>query len=358
MPYFPKCPVFLDAMSFWSHTSFRQPSFLSAQPLLFALIGLFSVLIIGCDNGNQANSGTAKTAFVAVTQIVEKPRWNAVREGVKVALADAGYKDGETLRWEWRSAKGSPVTAAQIAQKYARAKPDVIVAIAPLSAQLVTQATQTTPIVFSAVTDPLSTDLVKNVDRPGGNATGVSDRFPIDQQLALIKEILPQAKAIGIIYSATENQAVSLVKEQAAEQGFTEVKEATVLDVNEAVGAARSFVGAVDAIYLPTDRVVSPAIESVVQVGQDNDMPVFASGIDAVERGAIASLSFNYYDIGLQTGEMVIKVLRGSRPGDLSVEYINVVQLSVNPSSAKEMGVALPDVVTERADTVVESQTL
>jgi len=345
-------------MSFWSQTIFRQAGFPSVKSLLFALVGLFSALLIGCGSGNQANGGTAETAFVAVTQIIEKPAWNAVREGVKAALANAGYKDGETLRWEWRSAQGSPVTAAQIAQKYAWAKPDVIVAIAPLSAQSATQATKTTPIIFSAVTDPLSTNLVKNVNRPGGNTTGVSDRFPTNQQLALIKEILPQAKAIGIIYSATQNQAESLVKAQAVEQGFTEIKEAAVLDVDEAAGAARSFVGSVDAIYVPTDRIVTPALESVIQVGQDNDVPVFASGINAVERGAIASLSFNYYDIGLQTGEMVAKVLRGSRPGDLSIEYVNVVQLSVNPSSAKEMGVTLPGAVIERADKVVESQAL
>ncbi len=327
--------------------------------LLIAFVGLASSILISCGNGNQVNGGTAETAFVAVTQIIDEPAWNAVREGVKAALADAGYKEGETLRWEWRSARGNPVTAAQIARKYAWAQPDVIVAIAPLSAQSATQATQTTPVIFSAVTDPLSISLVTNVDRPGGNTTGVSDRFPTDQQLALIKEILPQAKTLGLIYSATEDRSknqVALVKEQAAEQGFTEVKEVVVLDASEVVDAARSLVGAIDVIYVPTDRVVTPVLESVVQVSQDNDVPVFASSEGAAERGAIASLSFNYYDIGLQTGAMVTKVLRGSRPGDLSVEYVDVVQLSVNPSSAEEMGVTLPDAVIERADEVVESQ--
>lgn len=324
--------------------------------LLLASIGLLSAVLVSCGSGNQVTGGTTETAFVAVTQIVKHPFWNAVRDGIKDSLAEAGYKDGETLRWEWRSAKGNPATAAQIAKKYARANPDVIIAIAPLSAQTIVASVKTTPVIFSAVADPVSANLVRDARRPDGNVTGVSDLSPIEQQLALIQEILPEASVLGILYGAEEEDSIKLVdlgKALALAQGFTEVKEAIVSEPVEAANIARSLVGTVDAIYVPADSTVTPALASVVQVGRDNDMPIFAGDVSGVERGAIASIGFNYYDIGRQTGDMVSKVLQGSRPSDLPVEYINVVQLAVNPASAAEMGVTLPETVIERADRIV-----
>ncbi len=316
---------------------------------------------MSCGSRRQVAGGTTETSFVAVTQMIENPSWDAVRDGVKDSLAEAGYKEGETLRWEWRSAQGNPATAMQIARKYAWANPDVIVAIAPLSAQSTADATKNIPVIFSAVTDPVSTNLVQNTDRPDSNITGVSDLYPTDRHLALIREILPNAKSLGLIYNAEDKGAeslVTLVKAQASEQEFFDIKEATVFTPDGVIGAARSLVGTVDAIYVPTNNAAISVLESIVQVGRDNDLPVFAGDANAAKRGAIANISFNYYDIGRQTGAMVAKVLKGRRPGDLSVEYINTVQLSINPSSAKAMGVTLPDAVIERADMIVESADL
>ncbi|MGC1308047.1 MAG: ABC transporter substrate-binding protein [Phormidesmis sp.] len=327
------------------------------QFLSWAFVGLASTVLIGCAGGNQTAGGTDALPFVTVTQMVEHPSLDAVRDGIKDALADAGYQPEKSLRWEWRSAQGNPATAAQIARKYAGARPDVIVAIATLSAQAAVSAAGNTPVIFSAVTDPVGANLVKNAKKPGGNVSGVSDLSPIDQHLALIKEILPEAKALGVIYGANENNAMSLVnlvKEQAPEQGFTEVKEATVASSSEVAGAARSLVGSVDAIYIPADDMVISALESAIQVGQDNALPVFAGDAESVESGAIAGISFKYYDVGRQTGEMVVEVLKGSRAGDLPVEFVKTVQLFVNPTAAAAMGVTLPEAVTNRADKVVE----
>ncbi len=321
------------------------------------LIGSLSAALSSCQNGSPTTGKAANVPFVAVTQIVEHPSLDAVNEGIQQSLAEAGYVAGKSLRWEWQSAQGNPVTAAQIASKYAGANPDVIVAIATPSAQAAVSAAKNTPIIFSAVTDPVGAKLVESVEKPGGTVTGVSDLSPIDQQLALIREILPEAKTLGVLYSAGEDNSVSLVKlikEQAPQKGFTEVKETTVSASSEVAAAARSLIGSVDAIYVPTDNTVVSALESVVQVGQDNDVPVFAGDTDSVKRGAIAGISFNYHDVGRQTGEMVVKVLKGTRPSDLPVEYVKAVQLFVNPDSAKEMGVTIPDAVQGRADEVVE----
>jgi putative tryptophan/tyrosine transport system substrate-binding protein len=329
-----------------------------ARFMSLVLIGLVGALSVSsCQKGASTAGKPANVPFVAVTQIVEHPSLDAVRDGLQASLAEAGYVEGKSLRWEWQSAQGNPATAAQIASKYAGANPDVIVAIATPSAQAVASAAKNTPIIFSAVTDPVGAKLVASTDKPGGNVSGVSDLSPIDQQLALIREILPEAKTLGILYSAGEDNSVSLVKlvkEQAPEKGFTQVKEATVSASSEVAGAARSLIGSVDAIYVPTDNTVVSALESVVQVGQDNDVPVFSGDTDSVKRGAIAGISFNYQDVGRQTGEMVVKVLKGARPSDLPVEYVKAVQLFVNPASAKEMGVTIPDAVSARADEVVK----
>ncbi len=331
-----------------------------AKFMAWALVGSISVLsvsLVSCRNGAPAVGNADNVPFVAVTQMADQPSFNAVRDRLKDTLAEAGYIEGKNLRWEWLSAKQNPVRAAQIADKYAKARPDVIVAIALPSAKAVVSKAKNIPVIFSAVTEPVDENLVKNADRPGDNVSGVSDRPPIGQQLALIKEILPEAQTLGVIYSAGEDNSVSLIdllKAEASEQGFTEVKEANVAASSEVAEATRKLVGSVDAIYVPTNKTVGAALESVIQVGQDNNVPVFGGDAEAVRKGAIAGLSFDYDDMGRQTGDMVIKVLKGSRPGDLPVKFIDAVQLVVNPTSAKAMGVTLPNVVIKRANKVIQ----
>lgn len=331
-----------------------------AKLIALALMGLISALsvsLVSCQNGAPTVGSADDMPFVAVTQMAEQPSFNAVRDRLKDTLADAGYTEGKSLRWEWLSAKHNPVRAMQIADKYAKARPDVIVAIALPSAKAAVAATKNIPIIFSAITDPAGEKLVKNLGRPGGNVSGVSDRPPIGQYLALIKEILPKAKTLGVIYNAKEDGSVSfidLLKAEASEQGFTEVKEANVAASSEVAEASRQLVGSVDAIYVSADKTVGTALESVIQVGQDNDMPVFSGDAEAVKKGAITGLSFNYDDIGRQTGDMVIQVLKGGRPGDLPVKFVEAMQLSVNPASAKAMGVTIPETVIKRASEVVK----
>lgn len=334
-----------------------------AQRLVAGTLGtalgatLGATALTGCGGNRPATVSADAPPFVAVTQITDHPSLDAVRDGLKEALAEAGYAEGDSLRWEWQSAQGSPATAAQIASKYAGARPSVIVAIATPSAQAVVSAARNTPVIFSAVTDPVAAKLVESLEKPGGNVSGVSDLSPIDQHLALIREILPEAKILGVIYNAGEDNSVSLLKllkAQAPEQGFSQIQEATVSNSSEVAAAARSLVGSVDAIYVPTDNTVASALEAVVQVGDDNDVPVFAGDTDSVKRGAIAGLSFNYFDVGKQTGQMVVKVLKGGKVGDMPVEYVDKLQLFVNPGAAEAMGVTLPEAVTARADEVVK----
>lgn len=339
----------------------KHPSFFpKTLPKALAVSTLLSATLLGC-GGNTAldeygDPIATDVPHVAVTQIVEHPALDAVRDGLKDKLKEEGYEADGSLRWEWESAQGQPANAAQIAQKFVGDNPDLIVAIATPSAQAVVGNTDTIPVVFSAVTDPVGAELVPSLETPGGTVTGVSDLSPIDEHLALIADIAPDVKTVGVIYNAGESNSVSLVellKTEAEEQGFA-LEEATVSSSADVVTAAESLVGKVDAIYVPTDNTVVSALESVIQVGNENQLPVFAGDTDSVERGAIATASFDYYEVGRQTGEMVVRILGGENPGDMSVELAQTVDLAVNLKAAAAMGVTVPDVIKDSADQVFE----
>lgn len=296
----------------------------------------------------------AETTAVAVTQIVEHPALDACRQGVKDELAEAGLVEGEALAWSYQTAQGNPTTAVQIARKIVGDAPDVVVAISTPSAQSVAAATSDIPVVFSAVTDPLAAKLVADLDRPGGNVTGVSDLLPIAAHLKLMTDLVPEAHRIGVLYNPGEVNSVALVhqlKEAAADADLT-VFEAVAPRSADVLAAGRSLVGKVDVIYVPTDNTVVSALEAVVKVGIDAGLPVFAADTDSVQRGAVAALGFNYYDVGRQTGQMVLEILDGADPATMPVRFVEKMQLHLNLKSAEQMGVAIPDDVVAGAAAV------
>ncbi len=298
----------------------------------------------------------ADNVTVAVTAIVEHPALDACRDGVKEALANAGYVEGKNLTFLYESAQGNPATAAQIARQFIGDSPNVIVPISTPSAQAVVTGTRDIPVVFSAISDPVSAKLVKNLDKPGGNVTGVSDMSPMKDQVALIKEIVPEAKTVGIIYNPGEANSVALLetfKKEASKLGFKTV-ESPATKSSEVMGAARALIGKADAIYVPTDNTIISALEGAVQVAEQNKVPLFTGDTDSVMRGALAAVGFNYFDVGMQTGDLVVKILKGAKPGDLPVIFAKGTNLVVNPASAKKMGVTLPQAVLDRASTIVE----
>jgi putative ABC transport system substrate-binding protein len=297
----------------------------------------------------------AETVHVAATAIVEHPALDAVRDGIKEVLTEQGYTE-KNLKFTYESAQGNPAIAAQIARKIVGDAPDVIVAISTPSAQSAVSTTKDIPIVFSAVTDPLDAKLVTNFEKPGGNVTGLSDMSPVQQHLELIMEFLPEATKIGVPYNPGEPNAVAIVrllKIEAMKMGI-EIVEAPSPKSSDVMIASQKLIGNVDAIYCPTDNTILTALESVVKAGIDGQIPVFAAETNAVERGAVASLGFNYGDIGRQTGDVVVRILKGEKVGDIPVRVAKGSELYVNPKMAARMGVEIPAAVLARATKVVE----
>ena len=299
---------------------------------------------------------SAQEKSVAVTAIVEHPALDSVRDGVQTALKAAGFEVGKNLKWQYQSAQGNTGTAAQIARKFIGDKPDAIVAIATPSAQAVVAATKSVPVVFSAVTDPVAAKLVPSWEASKGNVTGVSDLLALDKQIDLIKQVVPNAKRVGMVYNPGEANSVVVVKqlqELLPKQGMTLVEASAPRSVDVS-SAARSLVGKVDVIYTNTDNNVVSAYEALVKVGQDAKLPLVASETDSVKRGAIAALGINYRDLGEQTGRMVARILKGEKPGDIKPETSTKLELFVNPTAAEKQGVKLSDALIKSAAQVVQ----
>jgi len=298
----------------------------------------------------------AADVTVAVTAIVEHPALDAARDGVKEALAEAGYKEGENLKFLYESAQGNPGTAAQIARQFVGEEPTVIVPISTPSAQAVVSATRDIPVVFTAVSDPVGAQLVKDVAKPGRNVTGLSDMSPVAEHLKLIKEISPNAKSIGFLYNTAETNSVSILaalKEEAAKNDMA-VIESVATKSAEVQGAARALVGRADVFYIPTDNTIVSAFEAAVGVAEEAKIPLYAADTDSVARGAVAALGFNYFDVGKQTGAIVVRILKGEAPGDIPVTVAAGTDLVINKGAASRMGVTLPEAIVSRATRTVE----
>ena len=200
--------------------------------------------------------------------------------------------------------------------------------------------------------------LVKGLENTDGkNITGMSDFSPMDKHVALIKEIVPTAKTIGIIYNAGEPNSVVLVeklKDEAAKANLN-VEEATIANSSGVYQAAKSLIGRADVIYIPTDNTVISAVESAVKVCTQNQLPLIVADVDSVARGAVAAVAVDYYKMGLQTGDMVAKILvDGVNPGDMPIEFLNDLNLHINKKAAAAMGVTLPEATIKRAAKIIE----
>lgn len=289
---------------------------------------------------------------VSFNQIVEHPALDALRQGVKDELKSQGLD----VAYHDHIAQGNIATANLIAKQILGEQPDVAVGIATPTAQACAQVIKNFPVVFAAVTDPVGAGLVQSLDKPGGNITGTSDMSPIDRQLELILEFLPELKKIGVIYNSGEANSVTLVKvlkEETAKKGIV-VEEATVSNSAGVFQAAKSLIGRSEAVYIPTDNTVVSAFEAITQIGFQAKLPVFAADTDSVARGAIAALAVDYYKMGRQTGEMVSRVFKGASPAEMPVETLREFQVHLNPDSAKKMGLPIPPQLLKRADKIIQ----
>ena len=309
-------------------------------------------------SGDASPSATAATSSAAgapeaikvgVATIVAHPALDAAQQGFIDALAEAGYVEGENVEFDLQNAQGDQSTLTNIANTFASSDYDGFLAIATPTAQSLANVINDRPIVFAAVTDPVAAGLVSSWEAPDGNITGVSDLNPMKEQLELIKEALPEVASVGIVYSSGEVNSevqVSEAEKAAADMGI-EIKKATVTNSSEVQQAAESL--DVDAYLIPTDNTVVSAAESLIQVAEQKQVPVFASDESTMERGAAAGLSVNYTQQGKDAAAVFLQLLEGTPASEIPVETQTQFDLFVNPAAAEKQGLTLPEGIVSRA---------
>ncbi|MBR7059489.1 MAG: ABC transporter substrate-binding protein [Neisseriaceae bacterium] len=323
-------------------------------------IGLFSA----CSPSEQTTgqmqpTPTAPAAVVKkvdITSFVEHPALDAVRKGVIDELAEQGFKENDNLKVNFQSAQSNSGTAAQIAKQFVGENPDVIVAIATPSAQAIASATTEIPLVFSAVTDPVAAKLVPSWEASGTNVTGVSDLLPLEPQIDMMKKVVPDLKSVGYVYSPGEvnstivlEQLTELLKPQNIKVEAVPAQRST--DIPQ---ATKSLKGKVDLIYTSLDNNVVSAYESMYMAAKEAQIPLVASDTDSVPRGAVAALGVNYYDVGRETGKIVVEILNGTQPGSIKPRTMEKLDMHVSPNNAIAQGITLSDEFVQSAQKVIE----
>ena len=293
---------------------------------------------------------------VSVSQFVEHPALDAVLDGLRDYLADREVP----VNYKVHNAQANMATAGQIAAQIMGENPDMIVAIATPTAQAVAQALrkaphmQRTPFLFTAITDPVAAGLVRDLNRPGKNITGVSDRLPLDQHLNMVRRFFPNLKRRGLLYNAGEANSkatVAGIRAIGEKSGFA-VVEATVSKSSDVYQATQSLIGKVDAVFVPTDNTVVSALESALKVCIQHQLALFCADVDSVKRGAVAAMGFDYYQHGRQTGAMAERIFKGADPGNMPVETQKELELHLNLQFARKMGVEVPAAIVETADKI------
>ena len=294
--------------------------------------------------------GDGEALEVGIVNYVSHPALDAVQKGFIDGLAEAGYVDGEKVNLDLKNSQADQATLTAIANQFAQDKKDLVLAIATPSGQAVAQVITDKPVLFGAVTDPVVAKLVEDWDAPGGNITGASDLNPVADQLALLMEIAPDTKTVGIVYSSGEINAevqVEAAEEAAGGLGLT-IEKSAVATSAEVQQAAQSL--DVDAFYVPTDNNVVAGIEALIQVAEQKKIVVVASDEGSVERGAAASLTVNYEQQGHDLAAMAVDIFEnGADPATMPVKLQETFDLNVNPAAAERMGVTIPASVTDRA---------
>ena len=303
--------------------------------------------LAGC--GGEKKETAKKDKFnVGIVQIVEHAALDVASKGFVDGMAAKGYKEGENVTYDRQNAQADQSNLHTIAQHFINKKVDLICAVATPAAQVVANATQDIPIVATAVTDYEAAKLIKSNAKPETNVTGTSDMNLVEAQLDLILKLVPATKTVGVIYNSSEINSqvqVDLLKGFAKDRKV-EIKEATVNNVNDIQQAARSLIGKVEAIYVPTDNVLASAMPALAMVTEEAKLPVVSGWDDA---NGIATIAIDYYKLGIQTGEMAADILSGkAKPQDMPIQTQNEFTVIVNEANAKKIGLTIPKEILDK----------
>lgn len=322
------------------------------------LIGVFGYQMGQKKGAAPATEKAPEVKTVGILQYVSHPALDQIKKGIIAGLKESGYTEGKNLKVEFQNGQADQSKLNTMSQQLVDKKADALVGIATPAAQALANVTSTTPIVLGAVTDPVGAGLVADMDKPGGNITGVSDKTPIKAQFELAKKILPDAKTVGILYSSTEDNSKYQVEEAEAAAkalGLTTTRYA-VPSTNEIAQTVQVMSQQSDYIFIPLDNTIANAMETVVQEADKTKTPIITSVDTMVEQGGLATVGLNQYDIGVQTGKMTAEILDGADPAATPVYTFTEGETIVNTKQAEKLGITIPAAVLKDAQVVGEGE--
>lgn len=303
-----------------------------------------------------APSAWAQTKSVFVLGTERSPAAEVMREGLRDALKSVGFIEGRNLKMIVETVVDDEQKLSQQALNLVLARPDVLVALSAPAAQALMRHTKQMPIVFAGVTDPVQAELVPSWSASGSNVTGVSDLLTMARRAQLVRQFVPQARRVGVVYNPADAASVLVIREfqeQLTKAGMlmVEVAASRALDV---AAAARSLIGKVDAMHTFWDSHTQAAYPGLVKVANDSKIALLAADTLSVQAGALAALVVTERDVGVAAGRQVVRILRGAKPGAIAPETISRPQIQINLVAAKKQGVSLSEALLKSATVIVK----
>lgn len=289
---------------------------------------------------------------VGILQLMSHPALDQINKGINDTLKKHGYINGKNIKIEFQNAQNDQSNLRTISKQFVQDNVDVAVGIATPSVQSLKNATSKTPIVMGAVTDPEGAGIISNNKKPGGNITGVSDQAPLKAQLNLMKQVIPNLKTIGIIYTSSDASATSQMKKMkklASQQGI-KVEISSINSVNDIQQVASSLIEKSQTIYVPTDNTVASGMKLLTSIAAKQNKAVFPAATTMVKDGGLATVGLSQYELGEKTGEHVVRILQGKeKTATTPVTFMQKGHLILNEKMAKKLNIQFSNSLIKEA---------
>ena len=322
--------------------------------IVVIVIALAYYFVNNTKKGNEDVAKSEKVINIGVLQLLSHPALDSIYKGLEEELARQVYENGKNIKIDLQNAQGEQSNLALMSGKLVSEKNDILVGITTPATLSLANVTKDIPIVMAGITYPVEAGLIASEDKPGNNITGVSDRTPIKQQLELIKQIIPNLKTLGLLYTSSEDNSIKQIEEakKYAEELGINIKLASIANTNDIQQVTESLASEVNAIFVPIDNTIASAMATVVKVTDKFKVPVFPSADTMVKDGGVLGLGVDQYQIGVSTAKVLIDILKGGKPAEMPIVLANKSIIYLNEAQAKKLGLEIPADIKEKAEIV------
>ncbi|WFM81594.1 ABC transporter substrate binding protein [Streptococcus ruminicola] len=316
---------------------------------------LAALTLAGCSSNKNASKDVV---HLGILQYVEHPSLTAARKGFVDELKKEGYVEGKNLKLDYENAQGDQSNLQTISTNLI-SNNDLVLGIATPAAQTLSNLSTDVPVVFTAVTDPVSAKLVDTMETPNGIATGTSDMSPISKQVELLQKVMPDVKKVGIMYTTNERNSEVQVEEAQKEFAKAGIDVITkgISSTNDVQDTAKSLMSQTQVLFIPTDNMIVSAISLLTELSKEMKVPVVGGSADVVDQGVLFTYGANYEALGRQTAKLAVRIIKGEDVSKVAAEYPKALNVVANDDMAKTLGIDLSSIENETTEASSEETT-